>query len=345
MGDLARYAALNARVRTLLPGLLGPVGFAALAGYPSLPALRGALAHTAYDLGADDRDAELSLQRRIAAVAPGILLNASEPERGFLREVLLRREVENLKIVVRAVHHRMPPEAVASSLISIRGADTVDARRLLLAADLRDLRDRLRGTAYASALGAGLHLVERSGPFAVEVALELDYYERLWDRTRSLRPRDARIARSLLGVLYDVLNLGWILRYRDVLGLSREEILNYTLSQGRWLEPSLRQALASDPSLPIEAALARTPYAPALERSEGASFELLSARLLGMLAGEIRRGFRGDPFHIGVPLGFLLLLELEIRDLETLLAAKDLGEPANVVMERLASLQPPERPC
>ena len=239
----------------------------------------------------------------------------------------------------------MPPEAVASALLSIRGADTVDARRLLLAADLRDLRDRLRGTVYEVPFGSGLHLVERSGPFAVEVALELDYYERLWDRTRTLRPRDARVARSLLGVLYDVLNLGWIVRYRDVLGLSREEIVNYTLAQGRWLEPTVRQTLATDPSLPIEVALARTPYAPALERSEGLTFELLSARLLGMLAGEIRRGLRGYPFHIGVPLGFLLLLELEIRDLQTLLAAKSLDEPANLVMERLVSVQPSERPC
>jgi V/A-type H+-transporting ATPase subunit C len=346
MGDLARYAAVNARVRTLLPGLLGADGLAALARYPTLAAVRGALAQTPYGAAADGgTGGELSLQHRVAAVAPGILATTEEPERGFLREVLLRRELENLKIVVRAVHHRIATEDVVSRIVPVRGAETLDARRLLVAADLRDLRDRLRGSAYEAAFASGLPLVEKSGPFAVEVALELDYYERLWDRTRALRPRDARLAQALLGVLYDVLNLGWIVRYRDVLGLSREEIINYTLPQGRWLASAARDALAGDPSLPLEAVLARTPYAPALERSRVATFEQLSTGLLGMLAGEMRRGLRGYPFHIGVPLGFLLLLEIEIRDLETLLAAKGLGEPAELVMERLASLRVSERPC
>ncbi len=44
-----------------------------------------------------------------------------------------------------------------------------------------------------------------------------------------------------------------------------------------------------------------------------------------------RAAFLGNPFHIGIPLAFLLLCEMEIQDLTVLIEAKSSNTPAENV--------------
>jgi len=253
---------------------------------------------------------------------------------------LLRCEVENLKILIRAVHNGWAWSQVAPYVSESSNIATIDLESVASARDLRELTERLGGTAYGAAAGAALHRVEEAGPFALEAALELDYYDRLWSALDTLRVADAERGRHLLGILFDVLNLNWIARYRDVLGLSPEEILNYTLRQGRWITPTIRRALAEGAPSAWEAALFATPYAAMVAGMPPHGFDAVSTALWRCLATEAQRRLAGYPFHIGVPLAFLLTQEIEIRDLHMLLAAKSIGAPAAEIADHLASVRP-----
>jgi V/A-type H+/Na+-transporting ATPase subunit C len=338
--ELARYAAGNARARTLLARLLGRSGLEALYTYPSLDALVDALKRTPYGDALLEADRpELQLAARLATVGKALLTWLPPTEGAFLREYLLRHELANLKILIRAVHGHVPWERSARFMVGLGDIGTIDMHELARADDLTALVGRLAGSRYAAAANSVLRRLPSTGPFALEVALELDYYDRLWGTAEALRPGDAHCARQILGVLYDILNLGWMAQYRDVWGLSREEILNYTLRQGRWVTLDVRRHLAEDRAGGWQSALAPTPYAELAAAIEARGFDAASAALWRLLAEQIQTGLSGYPFHIGVPLGLLLLQEIEIRDLQVLLAAKRLQVPVTEVLTQVASVR------
>ena len=339
VGDLRRYAAANARVRALLSTLLGHSGLEALCGYPSTDAVLDAIVRTPYGSAAPGHTpSDHSLLARLGEVGRTVLSLLDDPERAFVREYLLHHEIDSLKVIIRGLAQHLPAEALAAYLVVWPGVSTIAIRELATAHDLRDLVERLGNTPYGSALRAALHRVDTAGPFALEVALEIDYYERLWASTATLRSADCSRAQHLLGILFDVLNLGWISRYHT-LALSAEEIMNYTLRQGRWLTIKVRRHLAENPGGAWTAALARTPYATLLSDVPAHSFDTASVALWRFLAGEIQRALTGYPFHLGVPLGFLLAQEIEIRDLRVLLAAKGIGLPGTEILEHLATVR------
>ena len=112
VGDLQRYAAANARVRTLLARLLGRTGLEALTTYPSPSAVLEALLHTGYGSVLTAAPPERSLLQRLVAVGRAVTDLLSGPQRTFLRQYLLRLEVDNVKVLIRAVHGQHPWEQV-----------------------------------------------------------------------------------------------------------------------------------------------------------------------------------------------------------------------------------------
>lgn len=337
--DLRRYAATNARVRALLGTLLGRSSLDMLCGYPSTEAVCEALVRTPYHAVTDGpATPERRLLTRLADVGRLVLGLLDDPERAFVRQYLLHHELANLKVLIRGIAGQLSSQALSTYLVAWPGIATIDSQALAIAHDLRDLVERLRGSSYGRAAQAALHHVDTAGPFALEVGLDLDYYERLWAATATLRHADSQRAQHLLGILFDVLNLGWISRYH-ALGLSPEEILNYTLRQGRWVTIDVRRRVAESRDTPWAAALVHTPYAALLADVPPRRFDAAAAALWRFLAGEIQRTLTGYPFHIGVPLGFLLAQEIEIRDLRVLLAAKSIGVPGAEIVEHLATVR------
>jgi V/A-type H+-transporting ATPase subunit C len=337
-GDLGRYALANARARTMLSSSLGLGSMAEWYALPNVDAMTEALAEHGRRR-TSGRRAEPRIGERLRAIGQALLETLPDRERSFIRHYLLRHEVENLKIVIRAVNRRLAWSEVAEHITELPGISRLDPRALVTARDLRDLLDRLRATPYARPLASALHRLESAGPFALEVAIEIDYYERLWRAAGALESSDAERARDLLGILFDLLNLDWIARYRAVFQLTPEEILNYTLREGKWLDLERRRTLAEGVEPPWERALAGTPYAPLLHDVEAHDLAELPVTLWRFLARQAQRGLAGYPFQIGSVLGVLLSVEIEIRDLRVLLTAKRLCLPQAEALEHVATVR------
>lgn len=325
--DLSRYAAVNACARALLAQLIGRAGLEALLACPSAAAVVAALQRTAYGaLLPAGVAVERAVAERVAVVGRTLLRTVDEPARGVLALYLLHHEIDNLRILLRGLHAGLPAERLHAHLLPLAGVGTLDPASLARSGSIPALVERLDGTPYAPPLRHALPQWRVLGPFALEIALERDYCDRLWSAAASLPPADRRIALDLLGVLYDIVNLAWIARYRQACGLSAAETLAYTLRQGRWLTAALRKDLAADASgreWPL--LLRRTPYGAIL--AGGHAFDSAAIGLSRFLAEAARAACTGYPFHIGVPLGCLLACDIEVRDLQRILAARRLAGP------------------
>jgi V/A-type H+-transporting ATPase subunit C len=183
----------------------------------------------------------------------------------------------------------------------------------------------LRATPYYEALSQALkrYSAEQS-LFPLEVALDLQYWRQLWQEARKLPVQDQAQASRVLGALVDTNNLMWAIRYRVYQELSEEELINYTLPFGHRVGDEDIRAIAAGadlgsvvgrlyPNLPGMSSLLAEPKSglPALEMS-----------LKRHVMKECLAAFVGNPFHVGLPLAFLLLQDVEIEDLVVLIEAK-----------------------
>jgi V/A-type H+-transporting ATPase subunit C len=191
--------------------------------------------------------------------------------------------------------------------------------------------ERLRGTPYYDTLA---HAMERytaeQSLFPLEVALDLNYWREMWRDINRLANPDQGQAKRLVGSLIDVSNLMWAIRYRVYHHLAEEEIINYTLPFGyRVQDRDIRAIAAGAEIAPIVTRIyPELSEAGLLLQEPRGGLPELEKRLQQDLAGECRAAFLGYPFHIGIPLAYLLLTELEIQDLTVLVEAKALRVPA-----------------
>jgi vacuolar-type H+-ATPase subunit C/Vma6 len=166
--------------------------------------------------------------------------------------------------------------------------------------------------------------------FPLEVALDLDYWRRLWRDVDRLTGTDRAQARRIVGSLLDVTNLMWAIRYRVNHHLSEEEIINYTLPFGYRVHDEDVRAIAAGADI---AQLVMRIY-PGIEgvgellRAPQDGLPQLEAQFQRHVVQECRTAFVGYPFHVGVPAAYLILTEFEIQDLTVLVEAKSSQMPA-----------------
>ncbi len=183
----------------------------------------------------------------------------------------------------------------------------------------------LQGTPYYEALSFAMkrYSAEQS-LFPLEVALDLNYWRKLWQEARSLLGEDQGQALRVIGSLVDLNNLMWAIRYRVYQQLSEEELINYTLPFGYHVNDDDIRAIAA--GVEIASVVGRV-YPDINEvgsfldepRSGLPRMELeLKRHLMKQCMG----AFVGNPFHIGIPLAYLVLSDLEIQDLIVLIEAK-----------------------
>jgi V/A-type H+-transporting ATPase subunit C len=165
--------------------------------------------------------------------------------------------------------------------------------------------------------------------FPLEVALDLDYWRELWKDVNELPGDDRTQALKIVGALVDMNNLMWAIRYRVYHRLSEEEVINYTLPFGYRVRDADIRAIAAGADI---VQIVKRVY-PTLENVDELlqepwdrlqEFEL---RLKRQVVHQCLAAFVGNPFHVGVPLAYLVLSDFEIQDLTVLLEAKAAGRP------------------
>ncbi len=352
--NVTAYAQVNATTRALHATLLTPEVWRAFIQTPNFDALLAQLEKTAYGPYLK-MDRQLLSPRRTVYQLRWHVTQAYEklirltPEPGCQLVVQLWRlyEVDNLKATLRGVETGASWDEVRRLLSPMFRHITLtndDIQRMLAGGSIVRAIERIRHTPYYDTL---IHAVERyeaeKNLFPLEVALDLDYRRGLWQSIQSLKGVDHEQALRLVGTSIDVDNLLWAIRYRVYHHLSVQEIINYTLPFGYQVRDADIRAIAEDADITtvvkriyprfeeLEDATAQTKEEPLRQQGQLASIERALRRHIIKLC---RGTFLGDPFHIGVQLAYLMLLEYELRDLIAIVEAK----ASQLPVEKLASI-------
>jgi len=122
----------------------------------------------------------------------------------------------------------------------------------------------------------------------------------------------------------------WAIRYRVYQQLSEEELINYTLPFGFHVHDEDIRAIAAGADIASVVARLYTDLhdVNTLLEEPKAGLPELELRLKRHVMRECMAAFVGNPFHIGVPLAYLVLRDLEIQDLTVLIEAKSSQLPA-----------------
>lgn len=335
------YAAISARVRAMYSSALSPQDFARLSDAPDFPSLIGQLENTAYGPYLEGlKDKELiprrvisQLKKRLADSYYSVIHMAPEHTRPLLTHLCRYFEVDNLKAILRGIVTDPNWERVKDVLFPFGSMTVLPAQAMVESGSVSAAVELLRGTVYEETLSFAMkrYSVEQN-LFPLEVALDLNYWRQLWRLAGRLPGQDREQALRVVGTMIDMNNLMWAIRYRVYHRLSEEELINYTLPFGYQVRDEDVRAIAAgaDISTIVQRIYPHIPDVSALLEEPRSGLPQLELQLKRHVMKKSMAAFVGNPFHIGIPLAFLILSDLEIQDLTVLIEAKSSQMPAEM---------------
>ncbi|MBN1874565.1 MAG: V-type ATPase subunit [Anaerolineae bacterium] len=332
-GAVAQYAAIHAQVRSLSSTLLTPGTWTMLCEASNFPALLDMLKETIYGPYLKEVEDSLLTPRRtiyqankhLADAFNTVVTSIPAAARALITQLYRRYEVDNLKALIRGVETGLGWDRVRYFLFPLESLTILPAEKILEAESVGTAVERLHDTPYYDTL---THAMQRytaeQSLFPLEVALDLAYWRELWQDVNQLSYTDRVWAQQVVGMLLDVTNLMWAIRYRVNHKLSEEEIVNYTLPVGYQVHDEDIRAIAAGAD--IAQTVARIypdleDISPLLKDAQS-GLPQVEVVLQRCVVEACRNAFIGYPFHIGIPIAYLLLIELEIQDLTVLVEAK-----------------------
>jgi V/A-type H+-transporting ATPase subunit C len=343
-GGVSAYAALQARVRAMYSTLFTPQSWAELCEAADFGILKESIKHTAYGpylMSVEDnlltpRRAVFQVRQRMADTYFIVIRLAPTNTRPLLTQLYRHFEIDNLKAVLRGIVTGASWDQVLYVLFPLGPMTVLPAQRMMEAGNMEAAVELLRGTPYYDTLSHSMqrYTAEQS-LFPLEVALDLNYWRTLWRDINQLPNQDRTQALRIVGSLVDMNNLMWAIRYRVYHHLSEEEIINYTLPLGHRVRDDNIRAIAAgaDIAQVVTRLYPQLTGVDALLQQPQRGLPELELQLQRHVAEQCQTAFAGYPFHVGIPLGYLILTEWEIQDLTVLIEAKS----AHMPVERFGS--------
>ncbi|HJS20477.1 MAG TPA: V-type ATPase subunit [Anaerolineales bacterium] len=339
-GGVTDYAAISARVRAKSADLITPQEMAQLSELPDFLSLVNALKNTAYepyleslkDKDINPRRVIIQIKRKLADSYNSVIQMSPVQTRPLVKQLYRYFEIANLKAVLRGIVTVSTWNAETGLWERVRdvlfplGSETVlPAQAMVESGSVAAAIDLLQGTPYEETLSFAMKRYSaEQNLFPLEVALDLSYWRRLWAEAKKLTGPDREHGVKIIGSLLDMNNLMWAIRYRVYHKLSEEEVINYTLPFGYRVQDSDIRAIAAGADIAsiISRIYPGIPDVNALLENPLNGLPKLETLLKLQVMKQCQAAFVGSPFHIGVPLAFLVLSDFEVQDLIVLIEAK-----------------------
>jgi V/A-type H+-transporting ATPase subunit C len=335
-GGVNAYANVNARVRGMIGTLLQPFDFARINACVDLTCLISNLKDTAYKPYLSDikentltsRRISYEIRKKLTHAFKTIIKSSPDFAQPLIRQLFLIYEVDNLKAILRGIQIADGWEKIRYMLFPMENYPTLPYERMVGVGNIESAIEVIRGTPYYRVLSLALpRYRSENSLFPLEVALDLNYWQLVWQLVNALPHQDKEIARKIMGMYIDKNNLTWAARYRLYHHLSEVEIINYTLPFGYKIDDTIIRAIATGRDLTDVVVNVYPPIAQMLEVGGIDAHELpiIEITLTRMILSACKSAFTGTTFNIGFLMAFLFLLEIEIQDLTVLIEAKSLG--------------------
>jgi V/A-type H+-transporting ATPase subunit C len=345
MAGVSDYAAISARVRAMYAELLTPQDMVRLSEAQDFQSLFNALKSTSYGPyleGLKDKDINpkrviTQIKRKLADAFYSVIQMSPVQTRPLVKQLYRYYEIGNLKAVLRGIvtvsswgAETTLWDKVRDVLFPLNSASVLPAQAMIESGSVATAVDLLQGTPYEDALSFAMkRYSSEQNLFPIEVALDLAYWRRLWAEAKKLTGTDREHGVKIIGALLDMNNLMWAIRYKVYHKLSEEEIVNYTLPFGYRVQDSDIRAIAAgaDIASVVTRNFPGIPDVSALLENPQEGLPKLEVMLKRQVMKQCLAAFVGSPFHIGIPLAFLVIHDLEVQDLIVLIEAKSSNLP------------------
>jgi V/A-type H+-transporting ATPase subunit C len=287
-----------------------------------------------YNRTGDLKTAELELFAEEISLYRDLEKYVDAEVEAMIRALALNYEIETLKNALRlffdqTIRKRNIEESLAL-LYPHRIEHDLDPVQIAKADNLDTVVELLERSPYGEIVGRHREsILGEKSLFGVEVSLDQYYFENLTANAENLNKKDRDVALRLIGIEIDLLNINWIVRFRNLYKLPLERVLQYTIPHGFSVDQTMiREAYASEKVLGILQGIVKRKYpslaallsAPAGDTN---SRILLIERILDqILIFEVRKILSGPPFTIGIILAYFVLKRNEIRRIQAVLNAK-----------------------
>lgn len=278
---------------------------------------------------------ESALLKNFVRACEEIMEHSPKSVSFLLSTILMKFEANNVKAILRAKEAELSVDEAMKYIVPVGRLDEVRCRKILEnSKSVSDVVELLSELEYRSVLKEALRGHEETR-FLLPLAVALDkyVYGKIWRAAGKLRGLDKKIARTVIGIEIDALNIKVILRCR-AMGISEDQIRRYIIPVSEVFgEKELEDAIrAADIKSSVESLLATAKLAMArdyryvltdLLREYEASQSLSQLEMVldrGLLKTSLRMLKRYTLFfNIGLILAFLNLKWFEVKNLRAII--------------------------
>jgi V/A-type H+-transporting ATPase subunit C len=327
MNNAARYSAVNTKIRAIGSRFLNNEDFENLLHKKSVAEVAAYLKRETHyrDVlgGIDENDIhrdelEILIKKDHARQIEKLEHYFYSGYREFYRYVLIKREVDELKTVLRSISNKKNNNLDRDSFALIGRLDGVKIDDLLSSGSTAEFIRNLRGTIYYKYLEP-LAENDRDNLFMDVMTLDLAYFDIFYKNIGELSSRDRPIVDYLQGTNVDLLNIQWIYRGIKFYNLSREVLFNYTIPHG-WVfkRNGIKELCYSQDLDEFQKRILNTRYKFLFDNENNKDI-FMERRILRYQYFNIKRIRNRYEMNISQAIAFDVLLEYEIRDLATVI--------------------------
>ena len=329
MGNISKYAAINTKVKAMEKQLLGDNDYIKMLDLSSVASVVEYLktetfygkfitAETSDDIG----NLEGMLTKHLFSQYEKLFHYFTGDDKKFFNVLFMRYEIENLKVFLRMIIRKESLQRISDHIIIPEAYSQIDYTLLNDARTLDDIISGLEGTEFQKIIQMFKDEEPDKLMFYMEMNLDRLYFNALRSGVRKLDRENSRAIGEVVGRNIDMLNIQWIYRGRRFYKISQEELLNYSLSGGKYFKyDQLKEMCYKERLSDIEALVRKSPYGTIFESVP--DFEVFLERSMERYIYNYFNALRlSYPMTIMEPMVYMHRLEYEIRDLITILEMK-----------------------
>lgn len=335
MGSVRRYAAINAKIKSLEGLLLKNDDYRALIECDEPEEIISYLQESkgyrelleSSDLENLDIDGiERCFKADVVEKFERLSHYFSDVYKKFYKTLFMRYEIEDIKLYLRTFLRNEPVEFLADHIQPTK-YHQINLKDMRHINSIEDFVEALKDTKYHRLLKYYLDEDPQKIMFYMEMSLDHYYFKSLHKQLSDFSDEDTVLMEESIGKNIDIQNLQWIFRGLKYYRLSPEELLNYALDIGYHLKYKDLKALCYTKDMASFVSYIRgTKYSFLFDDDNHNEIflELNMERYLMKIMTELQRK---HPLSILDTIVYMHKKEYEVRDIFTLLEAKRYHAP------------------
>lgn len=267
---------------------------------------------------------EAELERHLIYQFDKLMNFFTDEYKELFKAFLLRHEIEDLKLYLRVLERNEDINQIAKSSVLKEKHYNFDIEKVEESSNLDELIENLKGTIFYKVLAPYRNEDKTRIMFYMEMNLDRMYFNLLHTINDKLRKEDKTILQDFLGRNVDLLNIEWIYRGLKFYNLLPEELINYTLPNGLYFNYDNLKEMSYSSLEHLKEIVLNSKYSFLFDEEK--DIDLYLERRVQRYLREISFNyFKKAKNNISLALGYLHILEYEIRDIISILEATNYG--------------------